>query len=243
MKLVQKLFNESASFKGWLSELKKIPLVELDRCDVELVTDKNYTKYVTTVDGSLDVYLKGGEGADSIHKKGQIQSVPATQTSNDNSDHDETLLNAPFEDAPSLESQSQVAQAMTAHQPKSDDTKPAKPLRRPIARKQTANTTKLSKKPKTSDNRKPVASDAVQPKSPPTVKPRTANVVKPSKGPAQKPAKPKQPSTSKNSAPSGDHEVESELLLEALMRSEKETGNGQTEQKFGMFQYFCGVEI
>ena len=101
-------------------------MVELDRCEVELVTDENYTKYATTVDGSLDVYLKGGEGADSIHKKGQLQSVPATQTSNDNSDHDDTSLNAPFEDAPSLESQSQVTQAMTAHQPKSDDTKPAK---------------------------------------------------------------------------------------------------------------------
>ena len=241
MKLVQKLFNESASFKGWSSELKKIPLVELDRCEIELVTDKNYTKYVTTVDGSLDVYLKGGEGAEAIHKKGQVQSVPATQTSNDNSDRDETSLNAAFEDAPSLESQSQVAQAMSAQQPESDDTKPAEPLRHPTARKRTANTTKPSKKPKTSDNRKPEASDAVQPKSPPTVKPRRANVVKPSKGPAQKPAKPKQPSASENPAPSGDHKVESELLLETLMHSEKENDNGQTEQKFGMFQYFCGV--
>ena len=130
---------------------------------------------------------------------------------------------------------------MSAQQPESDDTKPAKPLRHPTAWKRTANTTKLSKKPKTSDNRKPEASDAVQPKSPPTVKPRRANVVKPSKGPAQKPAKPKQPSASKNPAPSGDHKVESELLLETLMRSEKENDKGQTEQKFGMFQYFCGV--
>ena len=40
MKLVQKLFKESASFKGWSSELQKIPLVELDRCKVELVTEK-----------------------------------------------------------------------------------------------------------------------------------------------------------------------------------------------------------
>ena len=243
MKLVQKLFNESVSFKGWSSELKKIPLVELDRCEVELVTDENYTKYVTTVDGSLDVYLKGGEGADSVHKKGQVQRVPATQTSNDNSDRDDTSLNAPFEDAPSLESQSQVTQAMTAHQPKSDDTKPAEPLRRQTAWKQTANTTKLSKKPKTSDNRKPAESDAVQPKSPLTVKPRTVNVVKPSKGPAHKPSKPKQPSTSKKSAPSGDHEIESELLLESLMHSEKENDNGQTDEKFGMFQYICGVKI
>ena len=69
------------------------------------------------------------------------------------------------------------------------------------------------------------------------------NVVKPSKGPVQKPAKPKQPTTSKKSAPSGDQEVESELLLESLMGSEKENDNGQTEEKFGMFQYFCGVEI
>ena len=67
------------------------------------------------------------------------------------------------------------------------------------------------------------------------------NVVRPSKGPAQKPAKPKQSSASKNPAPSGDHELESELLLETLMHSEKENDNLQTEQKFGMFQYFCGV--
>ena len=241
MKLVQKLFKESASFKGWSSELKKIPLVELDRCDIELVTDKNYTKYVTTVDGSLDVYLKGGEGGEAIHEKGQVQSVPETQTSNDNSDRDETSLNAAFEDAPSLESQSQVAHAMTAQQPESDDTKPAQPLRRPTARKRTANTTKPSKKSKTSDNRKPEASDPVQPKSPPRIRPRRANVVKPSKGPAQKPANPKQPSATKNPVPSGDHEAESELLLETLMRSEKQSDNGPKDQKFGMFQYFCGV--
>ena len=83
----------------------------------------------------------------------------------------------------------------------------------------------------------------MEPKSPPIVKPRTVNVVKPSKGPAHKPSKPKQPSTSKKSAPSGDHEVESELLLESLMRSEKENDNGQNDEKFGMFQYICGVKI
>ena len=180
MKLVQKLFKESASFKGWSSELQKIPLVELDRCKVETVTEKNYKQYVTTVDGSLDVFLKGGEGADDTDKEGQVQSVPATQTSHDNSDGHDTTLNAPFkEDEPTLESLSQVAQAMTGHKPNSDDNnKPSEPLRHQAARKRTANSTKPSKKPKTLDNRKPAASDAVHPKTPPTVKPRATNVVK-----------------------------------------------------------------
>ena len=71
MKLVQKLFKESVCFKGWSSELQKIPLVEIDRCKVELVTEKNYKKYVTTVDGSLDVMFKGGDGADGMDKEDQ----------------------------------------------------------------------------------------------------------------------------------------------------------------------------
>ena len=54
-------------------------------------------------------------------------------------------------------------------------------------------------------------------------------MVKPSKGPAQKPANPKQPSATKNPVPSGDHEVESELLLKTLMRSEKQSDNGPNQ--------------
>ena len=121
MKLVQKLFKESTCFKGWSSELQKIPLVELDRCKVELVTEKNYKRYITTVDGSLDVLLKGGDGADGMDKEEPIQSVPAKQTSHDNSDGHDTTLNAPFEeDEPTLESLSQVAHAKTGHQPNCD---------------------------------------------------------------------------------------------------------------------------
>ena len=64
MRLVQKLFREAAAFKGWSLELTHIPLVELERCDVELITEKNYTQYVGTIDGNLDVYLQGGEGSE-----------------------------------------------------------------------------------------------------------------------------------------------------------------------------------
>ena len=64
MRLVQKLFREAAAFKGWSLELTHIPLVELKRCDVELITEKNYTQYVGTIDGNLDVYLQGGEGSE-----------------------------------------------------------------------------------------------------------------------------------------------------------------------------------
>ena len=51
MRLVQILFRKAAAFKGWSSELTCIPLVELERCDVELITEKNYTQYVGTIDG------------------------------------------------------------------------------------------------------------------------------------------------------------------------------------------------
>ena len=47
-------------------------MVELDKCKVELVTEKNYKQYVSTVDGSLDVFLKGGDGADATDKKEQL---------------------------------------------------------------------------------------------------------------------------------------------------------------------------
>ena len=180
MKLVQKLFKESVSFKGWSSELQKIPLVELDRCNVELVTEKNYERYVTTVDGSLDVLLKGGDGTDGTDKEEPIQSVPAPQTSHDNSNGHDSTLNAPFEeDEPTLESLSQVAPAKTGHPPNFDgNNEPLKPLRHQTAQKRTANSTKLSKKPKTSDNSKAPPSDASDPKPWPTVKPRASKVGK-----------------------------------------------------------------
>ena len=40
MRLVQKLFREAAAFKGWSLELTRIPLVELEKCDVELITER-----------------------------------------------------------------------------------------------------------------------------------------------------------------------------------------------------------
>ena len=198
MKLVQRLFKESACFKGWSSELQKIPLVELDRCKVELVTEKNYKRYVTTVDGSLDVLLKGGDDADGTDKEEPVQSVPATQTARDNSDDHDTTLNAPFEeDEPTLESLSQVAHAKTGHQPNCDgNNEPLKPLRHQTALKRTANSTKPSKKPKTSDNRNAPASDALDPKPLPTVKARESKV-----GSEAKPLQRSQPSQRNNQDP------------------------------------------
>ena len=245
MKLVQKLFKESACFKGWSSELQKIPLVELDRCKVELVTEKNYKKYVTTVDGSLDVLLKGGDGADGTDKEEPIQSVPATQTSHDNSDGHDTTLNAPFEeDEPTLESLFQVAHAKTGHQPNCDgNNEPLKPLRHQIALKRTANSTKPSKKPKTSDNRNTPASDALDPKPLPTVKPRESKVGKRSKTTAEEPAKSKKQSRSKKSDGIEQQEAEHELLLEALMHLQKDDGNGNTNDEFSMDDYHMVVNI
>ena len=220
-------------------------MVELDKCKVELVTEKNYKQYVSTVDGSLDVFLKGGDGADAMDKKEQLQGVPATQTSHDNSDGHDTTLNAPFEeDEPTLESLSQVAHAMTGHQPNSDgNNKPSEPLRCQTAQKRTANSTKPSKKPRTSDNRKAAASNALDPKTLPTVKPRETNVGKQSKTTAEKPAKSKKPSRSKKSDTIEEQEAEHELLLEALMCSEKDDGNGNTNDKFGMDDYYLVVNI
>ena len=193
----------------------------------------------------MDVFLKGGDGADATDKEEQLQSVPATQTSHDNSDGHDTTLNAPFEeDEPTLELLSQVAHAMTGHQPNSDgNNKLSKPLRHQTARKRTANSTKPSKKPKTSGNRKAAASDALDPKTPPTVKPRETNVGKPSKNTAEKPAKSKKPSRSKKSDAIEEQEAEHELLLEALMRSEKDDGNGNTNDNFGMEDYYLVVNI
>ena len=53
MRLVQKLFREAAALKGWSSELTRIPLVELERCEVELITENNYIQYVGIIDGKF----------------------------------------------------------------------------------------------------------------------------------------------------------------------------------------------
>ena len=193
----------------------------------------------------MDVFLKGGDGADAMDKEEQLQSVPGIQMSHDNSDGHDTTLNAPFEeDEPTLESLSQVAHVMTGHQPNSDgNNKPSKPLRHQTAWKRTANSTKPSKKPKTSDNRKAAASDALDPKTPPTVKPRETNVGNQSKNTAEKTAKSKKPSRSKKSDAIEEQEAEHELLLEALMHLEKDDGNGNTNDNFGMDDYYLVVNI
>ena len=97
--------------------------------------------------------------------------------------------------------------------------------------------------PKTSENRKAAASDALEPKTLPTVKPRETNVGKQSKTTAEKPAKSKKPSRSKKSDAIEEQEAEHELLLEALMHSEKDDGNGNTNDKFGMDDYYLVLNI
>ena len=140
MKLVQKLFREAAAFKGWSSELTSIPLVELKRCDVKLITEKNYTQYIGTIDGNLDVYLQGGEGSEPYIGDSQEEDQSANAALNQLMEEN---------DGPSLENLSQIPQAVAAItlQPQigNDDVKPVKPQ---TARKCTSNTSKLSKKQK-----------------------------------------------------------------------------------------------
>ena len=140
MRLVQKLFREAAAFKGWSSELTCIPLVELEKCDVELITEKNYTHYVGTIDGKLDVYLQGGEG-----------SEPYIGDSQEEDQFANAALNQPMDenDGPSLENLPQIPQHVPAVTPQPqivhDAVKPVKPQ---TAQKRTSNTSKLSKKQK-----------------------------------------------------------------------------------------------
>ena len=138
MRLVQKLFREAAACKGWSSELTSIPLVELEKCDVELITEKNYTCYVGTIDGNLNVYLQGGEG-----------SEPYIGDSQEEDQFANAALNQPMDenDGPSLENLSQIPQRVPAITPQPqivhDVVKPVKPQ---TAWKCTSNTSKLSKK-------------------------------------------------------------------------------------------------
>ena len=138
MRLVQKLFREAAAFKGWSSELTSIPLVELKKCDVELITEKNYTHYIGTIDGKLDVYLQGSEGSEPYIGDSQEEDQSAN-----------AALNQPMDenDGPSLENLSQIPQPVPAVTPQPqivhDAIKPVKPQ---TAWKHTSNTSKLSKK-------------------------------------------------------------------------------------------------
>ena len=132
MRLVQKLFRKAAAFKGWSLELACIPLVELEKFDVELITEKNYTHYVGTIDGNLDVYLQGGEGSEPYIGDSQEEK----QTAN-------AALNQPMDenDGPSLENLLQIPQPVPAVTPQQQIVhKPVKPQ---TARKCTSNTSKL----------------------------------------------------------------------------------------------------
>ena len=243
MKLVQKLFREAAAFKGWSSELTHIPLVELERCDVELITEKNYTQYVGTIDGNLDVYLQGGEGSEPYIGDSQEEDQSAN-----------AALNQPMEenDGPSLENLLQIPQAVAAItlQPQigNDDVKPVKPQ---TAWKHTSNTSKLSKKQKVThhDDMQPSES---QPKQLKKNAGNKAPAIKKEKSAAKKSAKPKEEpmevklstsgiakqsksksAKSKNSSVGGD-EDSSELLLESLMQTEKMDKDDSNWEEFSM---------
>ena len=121
MRLVQKLFREAAAFKGWSSELTRILLVELKKCDVELITEKNYTHYIGTID-CLDVYLQGGEGSEPYIGDSQEEDQSANAALNQLMDEN---------DGPSLENLSQIPQPVPAVTPQPqivhDAIKPVKP--------------------------------------------------------------------------------------------------------------------
>ena len=81
------------------------------------------------------------------------------------------------------------------------------------------------------------------PKPLPTVKPRESKVRKRSKTTAEEPAMSKKQSRSKKSDGIEQQEAEHELLLEALMRSQKDNGNGNTNDEFSMDDYHVVVNI
>ena len=122
MRLVQKLFREAAALKGWSLELTGIPLVELERCEVELITENNYTQYVGIIDGNLDFYFQGGEGSEPNIGDSQEQDQSANATLNQLMEEN---------DGPSLENLSQITQAVPAIKPQpyigNADDEPVKP--------------------------------------------------------------------------------------------------------------------
>ena len=244
MRLVQKLFREAAAFKGWSSELTRIPLVELEKCDVELITEKNYTHYVGTTDGKLDVYLQGGEGSEPYIGDSQEEDQSAN-----------AALNQPMDenDGPSLENLSQIPQPVPAVTPQPqivhDAVKPVKPQ---TAWKRTSNTSKLSKKQKVThhDDMQPSESQQKQSKkdagnkAPAIKKEKSAGKksakpkeepmeVKPSTSGIPKQTKSKKSAKSKSSSVGGD-EDSGELLLESLMCTEKMDEDDSNWEEFSM---------
>ena len=252
MRLVQKLFREAAACKGWSSELTRIPLVELEKCDVELITEKNYTRYVGTIDGNLDVYLQGGEGSEPYIGDSQEEDQSAN-----------AALNQPMDenDGPSLENLSQIPQRVPAVTPQPqivhDAVKPVKPQ---TAWKRTSNTSKLSKKQKVThhDDMQPSEPQQKQSKknaerkSPPIKKEKSAGKksakvkqeamqVKPSTSGIPKQTKSKKSAKSKISSV-GDDEDSGELLLESLMRTEKMEEDDSNREEFSMLCFvICNV--
>ena len=225
-------------------ELTHIPLVELEKCDVELITEKNYTHYVGTIDGNLDVYLQGSEG-----------SEPYTGDSQEEDQSANAVLNQPMDenDGPSLENLSQIPQPVPAVTPQPqivhDVVKPVKPQ---TARKRTSNTSKLSKKQKVThhDDMQPSESQQKQSKKDAGKKSsaikkeksagkKSAKVkqepmeVKPTTSGIPKQTKSKKSAKSKNSSVGGD-EDSGELLLESLMCTEKMEEDGSNREEFSM---------
>ena len=243
MRLVQKLFREAAAFKGWSSELTHIPLVELEKCDVELITEKNYTHYIGTIDGKLDVYLQGGEGSEPYIGDSQEEDQSAN-----------AALNQPMDenDGPSLENLSQIPQPVPAVTPQPQVVHDAvKPLKPQTARKRNSNTSKLSKKQKVThhDDMQPSESQQKQSKdagnkAPAIKKEKSAGKksakpkeepmeVKPSTSGIPKQTKSKKSAKSKSSSVGGD-EDSGELLLESLMRTEKMDDDDSNREEFSM---------
>ena len=237
IRLVQKLFREAAAFKGWSSELTRIPLVELLKCDVELITEKNYTHYIGTIDGKLDVYLQGGEG-----------SEPYIGDSQEEDEYANAALNQPMDENDGLENLSQIPQPVPAVTPQPQIIHDAiKPVNPQTAQKCTSNTSKLSKKQKVShhDDMQPSESQQKQSKKDAGNK---APTIKKEKSTGKKSGKPKEePTTSgipkqtkskksaktKSSSVGGD-EDSGELLLESLMCTEKMDEDDSNREEFSM---------
>ena len=241
MRLVQKLFREAAAFKGWSLELTCIPLVELEKCDVELITEKNYTHYVGTIDGKLDVYLQGREGSDPYIGDSQEEDQSAN-----------AALNQPMDenDGPSLENLLQIPQPIPAVTPQPQIVHDA--VKPQTARKRTSNTSKLSKKQKVThhDDMQPSESQQKQSKkdagnkAPAIKKEKSAGKksakpkeepmeVKPSTSGIPKQTKSKKSAKSKSSSVGGD-EDSGELLLESLMCTEKMEEDDSNQEEFSM---------
>ena len=242
------MFREAAAFKGWSSELTQIPLVQLKRCNVEVITEKNYTQYVGTIVGNMDVYLQGSEGSEPNIVDGQEQDQSANAT-----------LNQPMEenDGSSLENLSQIPQAVPAvklhpHIGNADD-EHVKPQ---TAQKCTSNKSKLSKKQKVSHHDEMQPSES-QPKNPKKAAEKKTPAVKKEKSAAKKSAKPieepmevkpstsgvvkqmksKKSAKSKNSPVVGDNEENGELLLESLMQTEKMEVDDMNCEEFSMLYF------